>query len=68
MTIQIVGWALIHSLWQGALIGALLGVVLIALRKAPASWRHTACLIALIAMPVMPLLTSIQTGDRTAQT
>src|SRR5688572_17601998 len=68
MTIQIVGWALIHSLWQGALIGALLGVGLIALRKAPASWRHTACLIALIAMPVMPLLTSIQTGGRTAQT
>lgn len=60
MTVQIVGWTLIHSLWQGALIAALLGVVLIALRKAPAAWRHAACLIALVAMPVMPLLTSLQ--------
>jgi beta-lactamase regulating signal transducer with metallopeptidase domain/HEAT repeat protein len=60
MTVQIVGWTLIHSLWQGALIAALLGLVLLALRKAPAAWRHTACLIALIAMPVMPLLTSLQ--------
>src|SRR5688572_15563144 len=62
MTVQIVGWTLIHSIWQGALIAALLGVVLIALRNAPASWRHTACLIALIAMPLTPLLTSMQTG------
>ena len=63
MTMQLVGWALIHSLWQGALIAALLGVILMALRKAPAAWRHVACLIALIAMPVFPLLTSARTLD-----
>ena len=58
MTVQLVGWALIHSLWQGALIAALLGIALTVLRKAPAAWRHIACLIALVAMPVLPLVTS----------
>jgi beta-lactamase regulating signal transducer with metallopeptidase domain/HEAT repeat protein len=60
MTVQIVGWALIHSLWQGVLIAALLGVTLTMLRKAPAAWRHLACVIALVAMPAAPLLTSIR--------
>jgi beta-lactamase regulating signal transducer with metallopeptidase domain/HEAT repeat protein len=61
MTVQIVGWALIHSLWQGALIAVVLGLVLAALRRAPAAWRHWACLLALIALPTLPLLTSAST-------
>ncbi|HEX6065735.1 MAG TPA: hypothetical protein VFZ04_16000, partial [Longimicrobiales bacterium] len=61
MTVQIVGWALIHSVWQGALIAIVLGLVLTALRKAPAAWRHWACLMALIALPTLPLLTSAAT-------
>ena len=58
MTVQLVGWALLHSLWQGAVIAALLGITLGMLRKAPAGWRHLACLIALIAMVAVPLVTS----------
>ena len=64
MTVQLVGWALIHSLWQGALIAVLLGVALTMLRKAPAAWRHIACLLALVAMPVVPLVTSARTIAR----
>src|SRR5688572_3254112 len=58
MTVQLVGWALLHSLWQGALIAALLGITLRMLRKAPAGWRHLACLAALLAMLAVPLVTS----------
>jgi beta-lactamase regulating signal transducer with metallopeptidase domain/HEAT repeat protein len=58
MTVQLVGWALLHSLWQGALIAALLGITLAVLRKAPAGWRHLACLVALLAMLAIPLFTS----------
>ena len=64
MTVQLVGWALIHSLWQGAVIAALLGVTLMALRRAPAAWRHFACLIAMVAMPLFPMITSARTLDR----
>src|SRR5687768_13317332 len=62
MTVQIVGWALIHSLWQGALIAALLGITLTGLRKPPAAWRHLACLVALVALPLAPLVTSMRTA------
>ena len=61
MTVQIVGWALIHSMWQGALIAIVLGLILTALRKAPAAWRHLACLLALLAMPALALITSART-------
>jgi beta-lactamase regulating signal transducer with metallopeptidase domain/HEAT repeat protein len=60
MTVRIVGWALIHSLWQGAVIAILLGIGLTALRKAPAAWRHWLCFAAMLAMAVAPLLTSMR--------
>jgi beta-lactamase regulating signal transducer with metallopeptidase domain/HEAT repeat protein len=65
MTVEIVGWALIHSLWQGALIAALLGLSLRALRKAPAAWRHWLCFIAMLALFIAPVVTSMQAA-RTA--
>ena len=34
------GWALLHSLWQGALIAGLLAVALFCLRRSRAAVRH----------------------------
>jgi beta-lactamase regulating signal transducer with metallopeptidase domain len=48
--IQALGWALVHFLWQGALIAMLLGGVNLLLRKAGASVRHAAACASMLAM------------------
>ena len=35
------GWSLLHSLWQGALIALLLGIVLLFLQKRSSNLRYT---------------------------
>lgn len=45
------GWALLHSLWQGALAAALLAIALRVLRGLPAA-RHAACLLAMLALVI----------------
>ena len=44
------GWALLHFLWQGALIAMLLGSVNLLLRKAGAGLRYAAAYAAMLAM------------------
>jgi hypothetical protein len=51
------GWALIHFLWQGAIIAALLAVGNIALRHRPANQRYLAGCLAMGLMLLAPLLT-----------
>lgn len=43
-----IGWALLHSLWEGAVISGLLGAALVALRSPRA--RYLAACAALLAM------------------
>ncbi len=50
------GWALLHSLWQGALAAAVLAVALRVLRGRPAA-RHAACLLALLALVIAVAMT-----------
>jgi bla regulator protein BlaR1 len=51
------GWFLIHSLWQGALIGFLLFVSLILLRKNSAQIRYYLSLAALLMIVISSSLT-----------
>jgi uncharacterized protein involved in exopolysaccharide biosynthesis/beta-lactamase regulating signal transducer with metallopeptidase domain len=54
-----VGWALLHSLWQGALVGAVFGLLRFALRRRSANARYVAgcmCLVLLLAGPALTLL------------
>jgi hypothetical protein len=44
------GWAVVHSLWEGVAIGIALALVLMVLRRGSAASRHAACLLAMIAM------------------
>jgi hypothetical protein len=44
------GWALVHFVWQGALIALALAVALRALKGAPSQWRYAAACAALLAM------------------
>lgn len=54
--VRALGWTLVHALWQGALLAALLRGVLVMTRRAPAATRYTA------AMAVLPLLLVLAMG------
>ncbi len=49
--------ALLHFLWQGALVAALLAVVLAALRRRSPNVRYLACCAALALMAMLPVVT-----------
>jgi hypothetical protein len=54
-----IGWALLHSLWQGALVGAVFALLLFALRRRSANARYLAGCLSLgllLATLVLPLL------------
>jgi beta-lactamase regulating signal transducer with metallopeptidase domain len=50
VTMNALGWTLIHFLWQGAVIAALLAVARYALRKASAQARYAAAMAAMLLM------------------
>jgi beta-lactamase regulating signal transducer with metallopeptidase domain/beta-lactamase class D len=60
--VQTVGWGLLHSLWQGALIASLLRFLLIAMQRSSANARYLAALAALFLMLAAPILTAWRTG------
>ncbi len=51
------GWVLVHFLWQGALVAAVLAGVLTALRKKSANARYAAACCAMLAMVILPAVT-----------
>src|ERR1700678_1669729 len=46
------GWTLLHSLWEGALIAGLLACGLLLSRRTSARFRYALACLALLAMPV----------------
>ncbi|HEV3024315.1 MAG TPA: M56 family metallopeptidase, partial [Pirellulales bacterium] len=56
-TIERVGIALVHSLWQGALVGLLLLIALVMLRRCRAQARYLACCLALVTTLLLPACT-----------
>lgn len=57
---QAIGWALLHFVWQGALVGVLTAVALAALRKGAADVRYVVASIGLSLMLTLPAVTAIQ--------
>jgi beta-lactamase regulating signal transducer with metallopeptidase domain/peptidoglycan/xylan/chitin deacetylase (PgdA/CDA1 family) len=55
--VQNLGWALVHSLWQGALVALALRCALAALRDHTAGARHAAGALALALMVAAPVVT-----------
>ena len=51
------GWVLIHSLWQGALIAGLLWTVLAVLRRISPQWRYLASTVAITLMLIGMVVT-----------
>jgi beta-lactamase regulating signal transducer with metallopeptidase domain/HEAT repeat protein len=62
MTVQILGWTLLHSLWQGALIAAALAAFFFLTAGRSPSLRYWAGLVGLLAMVALPLATAFQTA------
>lgn len=54
-----VGWTLLHSLWQGALIGLVFFLLRTALRRRSANTRYLAGCACLVLLAVAPVLTFI---------
>ncbi|HEV3345192.1 MAG TPA: M56 family metallopeptidase [Pirellulales bacterium] len=68
--VERVGIALVHSLWQGAFVGLLLMIALVALRHARAQVRYLACCLALATTLLLPVCTFLavpadRVGSRT---
>src|SRR3954466_1522156 len=57
---QVIGWALLHFLWQGALIGVLTALALAALRRSAADIRYVVSAIGLSLMLTLPAVTAAQ--------
>jgi beta-lactamase regulating signal transducer with metallopeptidase domain len=59
--IQAVGWALLHFVWQGTLIGAAAAIALRLLRQSAADVRYVVASIAMVLMATLPVVTGVQT-------
>ncbi len=57
--IEFIGWTLIHFLWQGAAVAALLWCALQGMRCASPQSRYLAAAVAMIALPVCALFTGL---------
>jgi len=56
--------ALLHSLWQDAIVGLLLWGTLIAMRRASANARYIVCCAALGLMAALPVITTLVLSER----
>jgi beta-lactamase regulating signal transducer with metallopeptidase domain len=63
--VQIFGWALLHSLWQGVILATLLKSILNLWKKASANARYLVSCIALLLMLVLPVLTALRANSET---
>jgi beta-lactamase regulating signal transducer with metallopeptidase domain len=57
---QVIGWSLLHFVWQGALVGILTAGALAILRRSAADVRYVVSTIALSLMLTLPAVTAAQ--------
>jgi beta-lactamase regulating signal transducer with metallopeptidase domain len=57
---QAVGWALLQFVWQGAAVGALTALALLALRRSASDVRYVVSSIGLALMLTLPIVTGVQ--------
>src|ERR1051325_11285552 len=70
-TLDRIAWTLLHFLWQGVALAALLGLLLFCLRHRSAQSRYLAACVILVAMMVCPVITgtTLKAGqERTTHT
>src|SRR5688500_12683257 len=57
---QAIGWALLHFVWQGALVAILAAIALALLHRSDADVRYVVGAIALAVMATLPVVTAVQ--------
>lgn len=65
--VQSIGWALLHSLWQGAIIAVLLSGAMNFTRKGTANFRYITAYTALMLVLILPVLTVWMSDASSAQ-
>ena len=55
--VNLIGWTLLHFLWQGAIVGVIVAALLAGLRRRSASVRYVVGIVGLAVMAVCPLIT-----------
>src|SRR5690349_19044328 len=55
--VRALGWTLVHSLWQGAVVALSLAGLLLLLRRHSAQIRYGAAAVALVAMMALGMVT-----------
>lgn len=58
VTVRAIGWALLQSLWQGALVGAVTALMLMTLQRSTASRRYLVACVSLIAVAAITFATA----------
>ncbi|HET6428070.1 MAG TPA: M56 family metallopeptidase, partial [Phycisphaerae bacterium] len=58
--VERLGWTLVHFLWQGAAAAAMLGGVLVALRRSSPNARYVAACAAMLLMAAAPVITFLR--------
>jgi len=58
---QAIGWALVHLLWQGVLVAAILAAALALLQRRSANARYFASCAALVALLLLGVATTVRT-------
>ena len=57
---QAVGWALLQFVWQGAAVGVLTALALLALRRSASDVRYVVSAIGLALMLTLPVVSGVQ--------
>jgi bla regulator protein BlaR1 len=63
MTLTMVGWAVVHSVWQCTFLAGVTAVILSALPDSRARARHAIAYAALLLMAVLPFVTALAEAD-----
>ena len=66
--IQALGWALIHFLWQGAVVGATFALGMLLLRQARPGARYGFGLICMLVLALLPVATFVSMFSATTAT
>ena len=59
VAVRAIGWAILHSLWQGAVVAALIALVLRALRGSASNARYGVACFGLAAMALSWAITAV---------
>jgi len=62
MMLQLIGWTLIHSVWEGGAIAVALALAFALTRRSPASLRYALGMIGLTLMIAVPIATAMRTS------